>query len=140
MQCSEPFIDIIRRQSRKCYLFGRPKNRGGGQVLVNLSGIICQPNPPSPHLSLNWLEQGQGSVTNYVYKTRQVGGQKMSTFCQRSYHRKCQHRGVGVSKKAKILSKQFVNAPQQHAFQHDICFLQASTGRLKLQLRNPFIT
>ena len=29
---------------------------------------------------------------------------KMSTFCQRSYHRKCQRRGVGGQKKAKILS------------------------------------
>ena len=27
----------------------------------------------------------------------------MSTFCQRSYHRKCQRRGVGGQKKAKIL-------------------------------------
>ena len=27
-----------------------------------------------------------------------VGGPKMSTFCQRSYHRKCQRRGVGGQK------------------------------------------
>ena len=40
------------------------------------------------------LSYSKGSFTNYVYKTRQVGGLKMSTFCQRSYHRKCQHRGV----------------------------------------------
>ena len=39
--------------------------------------------------------QGKGLFTNWVYKTRQAGGPKMSTFCQLSYHRKCQRRGVG---------------------------------------------
>ena len=49
--------------------------------------------------------QTKGSFTNYVYKTRQVGGPKMSTFCQRSYYRNCHHKGVlRWSKKAKILS------------------------------------
>ena len=39
-----------------------------------------------------------------VHKLRlQVGGPKMSTFCQHLYHRKCQHRWVG-GKKPKILS------------------------------------
>ena len=28
------------------------------------------------------IKPGKGSITNYVYKTRQVGGPKMSTFCQ----------------------------------------------------------
>ena len=37
-------------------------------------------------------EQVLGSFTNYVYKTRQVGG---------SYHRKCQRSGVGGQKKQK---------------------------------------
>ena len=39
----------------------------------------------------------------------------MSTFCQLSYHRKCQRRGVSRwSKKAKILSMQFVKKPQPY--------------------------
>ena len=42
-----------------------------------------------------------GPFINYVYKTREVGGPKMSTFCQRSYHRKCQRRGVGGQEKTK---------------------------------------
>ena len=37
----------------------------------------------------------KGSFTNYVYKTRQVGGPKMSSFFQRSCHRKYQRRRVG---------------------------------------------
>ena len=37
-----------------------------------------------------------------------VGGLKMSTFCQCSYHTKCQRRGVGGQKKDKILSTQVV--------------------------------
>ena len=41
----------------------------------------------------NW---GKGSLTNYVYKRRGVGGQKKSTFCKLSYHRKCKRRGVGA--------------------------------------------
>ena len=34
-------------------------------------------------------------------EVRQVGRPKMSTFCQRSYHRKCQRRGLGGQKKPK---------------------------------------
>ena len=38
-------------------------------------------------------------LTNYI--PSKVGGPEMSTFCQRSYHRKCQRRGVGGQKKPK---------------------------------------
>ena len=40
----------------------------------------------------------------------------MSTFCPRSYHRNCQHRGGRWSKKAKILSTSFVNDPLKNGF------------------------
>ena len=33
-------------------------------------------------IHLNQEFPGKGSVTNYVYKTRWVGGPKLSTFCQ----------------------------------------------------------
>ena len=42
-----------------------------------------------------------GSLTNYVYKTRQVDGPKMSSFRQHLYHRKCQRKGIGGQKKPK---------------------------------------
>ena len=37
--------------------------------------------------------------------TREVGGLKISTFCQRSYHRKCQRSGVGGQKKPKTCQR-----------------------------------
>ena len=43
-----------------------------------------------------------------VYKLHlqdEVGGQKMSPFCQRLYHRKCQHRGLGGLEKLKFYQR-----------------------------------
>ena len=45
-----------------------------------------------------------GPFTNYVYKARWVGGPKMSIFCQRSYHRKYQRRGVGGQKSQNLVN------------------------------------
>ena len=50
------------------------------------------------------LTLDKGSLTNYVYKTRYVGGPKMCTLCQRSYHRKCQCRGVGGQKSQNLVN------------------------------------
>lgn len=36
-----------------------------------------------------------------LYLQDEVGGPKMSIFCQRLYQRKCQHRGVGGQKERK---------------------------------------
>ena len=85
----------------------------GTHLSMNIT--IRSPQPLSAILRILtfvsfWCLLRKGSFTNYVYKTRQVGGTKISTFCQRSYHRKCQRRGQ-VVKKAKILSTQFVNDP-----------------------------
>ena len=41
------------------------------------------------------------SQTTYTRRGKYVGGPKMSTFCQRPYHRKCQRGGVGGQKKPK---------------------------------------
>ena len=46
----------------------------------------------------------QGPFKNYVYKTRQVGGPKISTFCQDSYRRKFQRRGVGGQKSPNLFN------------------------------------
>ena len=57
-----------------------------------------------------WLQnvvffRGQDKTfTNYVNKRRGVGSPKMLSFCQCSYHRKCQPREVPMSKKAKNFS------------------------------------
>ena len=48
--------------------------------------------------------QAQGLFTNYDYKTRQVGGPKISIFCQRSYHGKSQHRGIGGQKSQNLVN------------------------------------
>ena len=40
-------------------------------------------------------------VFSFFHGQKRLGGPKMSTFCQRSYHRKCQQRWVGGQKKLK---------------------------------------
>ena len=45
------------------------------------------------------------SQLNYAYKRRWVGSPKMLTFCQCSYHRKCQHKAVGGQKKPKTFQR-----------------------------------
>ena len=54
----------------------------------------------------------KGSFTNYVYKTRLVGGPKMSTFFQRSYHRNCQRRWVGGQKTPKSCQRSLWTTPR----------------------------
>ena len=44
-------------------------------------------------------------------KVAQVGGPKMSTFCQRLYHKKCQLRGVGGQKKTKSCQRSLWTTP-----------------------------
>ena len=46
----------------------------------------------------------KGPFTNYVYKKRGVGGQKKSTFCKLSYHKKCKRRGLGGQKKPNFVN------------------------------------
>ena len=71
--------------------------------------IMVRYQPHSPlQCGCNMRNATRGSFTNYVYKMRQVGGLKMSTFCQSSYHLKCHRSGQVVKKK---LSMQFVNDP-----------------------------
>ena len=83
--------------------------------------MVCSMQPNSYEIctlliSHDILAQHKGPFTNYVYGTRQLGGPKMSTVCQRSYHRKCQLRGVSGQKKVKIPSTQFVNDPLMASF------------------------
>ena len=66
-----------------------------------------------------------GVFTNYVYKTRFVGGPKMSTFCLRLYHRKCQRRGVGGQKKLK--SCQRMNSPYLFLVSLNILVMKTNT-------------
>ena len=69
----------------------------------------------------------KGSFTNYVYKTRSVGGPKMSTFSQRSHHRKCQCRGLGSQNKPKSWLRSLWTTPNL-----EIMFFQGSGRRIKL--------
>ena len=76
----------------------------------------------------------KGAFTNYVYKTRQLGVLKMSTFCQHSYHKKCQRKGVGGQKSQNLDNEVFEQplalAPVENfQFAHD-CTLQ-SAGKPK---------
>ena len=59
------------------------------------------------------LLHNKGSFTNYI----QVGDPKMSTFCQRLYHRKCQRRGVGGQKKSQNLVNVVCERPLTPKFQ-----------------------
>ena len=51
----------------------------------------------------SFLTLGRAQTT-FTRRGKQVGGPKMSTFCQRSYHRKCQRRGVGGQKSQNIVN------------------------------------
>ena len=44
------------------------------------------------------------SQTTFTRRGRCIGGPKMSTFCQRSYHRKCQRRGEGGQKRQNLVN------------------------------------
>ena len=68
--------------------------------------IKCCGSPPSL-IPLQWnidiLHYKQAKLRKDMQHS--VGGLKMTTFCQRSYHRKCQRRrGVGGQKKKKIVN------------------------------------
>ena len=49
----------------------------------------------------------KGAFKSKVNKTREIGGPKMSAFCQRSYHKKCQHREVGGPKMSAFCQRSY---------------------------------
>ena len=69
--------------------------------------------------------------TMYVYKTRQVGGPKMCTFCQRSYHRKYQRRGFNIGgQKSQILVNVVYERPLSlHSLQNNDTQYVSSTHK-----------
>ena len=71
------------------------------------------------------------SQTTSTRRGRYIGGPKMSTFCQRSYHRKCQRRGV-VVKKSQNLVKVDGERPLT-ASNYDLIYLSKTTSKS----RNP---